>query len=362
VFTARAADSTNLWRVPISVETGQFSGDPEQLTSLASEGGFEFQSPSAAFSGNLLRLAFWNVSANVDVWSVALDPHRGRSLGQIKQLTRGTAVEQWPSISGDGRTMTYNVRVRDNWDVWLMDVESGRETPLVVGPMPELWPKITSDGRRVAYALEDGKKQEIYSLTLGGAVPERMCENCTEPWDWSSDGQYLLYRVGLPRKIGVLGPTRGQQIVLQHPEYSLNVPHFSPDDRWIAFSAGRSFAAGTTLFVAPFRGNSEIPSAEWRTISDSSDTFVAAAGWSPDGRLLYFMSERDGSRCLWAQRLDDATKRPQGPPFEVQPFHQPQVRLAAQWQPGAAGTGITRDRMIFSWVTTGGNIWMAEVK
>lgn len=258
--------------------------------------------------------------------------------------------------------MTYNVRVRDNWDVWLMDVESGRETPLVVGPMAELWPKITSDGRRVAYALEDGKKQEIYSLTLGGAVPEKMCENCTEPWDWSSDGQYLLYRVGLPRKIGVLGPTPGQQIVLQHPEYSLNVPHFSPDDRWIAFSAGRSYAAGTRLFVAPFRGKSEIPSAEWRTISDSADTFVAAAGWSPDGSLLYFMSERDGSRCLWAQRLDDATKRPQGPPFEVQPFHQPQVRLTAQWQPGAAGTGITRDRMIFSWVTTGGNIWMAEVR
>jgi eukaryotic-like serine/threonine-protein kinase len=129
-----------------------------------------------------------------------------------------------------------------------------------------------------------------------------------------------------------------------------------------SFSAGRGYTAGTTLFIAPFRGKSEIPAAEWRTISESADTFVAAAGWSPDGSLVYFMSETDGSRCLWAQRLDDATKRPLGPPFEVQPFHQPQVRLAAQWQPGAAGTAITRDRMIFTWVTTGGNIWMAEVK
>jgi WD40-like Beta Propeller Repeat len=81
----------------------------------------------------------------------------------------------------------------------------------------------------------------------------------------------------------------------------------------------------SVLFIAPFRGKAEIPFAEWQVVSDSSDSINSAAGWSPDGNLLYFMSERDGSHCLWAQRLD-AAKRPQGQPFEVQPFHYPQVR------------------------------------
>jgi hypothetical protein len=32
------------------------------------------------------------------------------------------------------------------------------------------------------------------------------------------------------------------------------------------------------------------------------------------------------------------------------------------WQPGAAGTSIGRDRIVFSKVAPSGNIWMAEVK
>ena len=363
VFSASAGVSTNLWRVHISSETGLLSGVPEQLTFLATEAGFGFQSPSAALSGDVLRVAFWNVTANVDLWSLPLDANEGRPVGQMRQLTRNAAIEQWGSLSADGKAMTYNVRTRENWDVWLMDLESGRQEPLAVGPFAEVWPKITRDGRRVAYALEDGKKQEIYILTLGAAVPEKVCDNCTEPWDWSSDGQYLLYRTGLPRKIGVVGSTAGGHIVLQHPKYSLHVPRFSPDDRWIAFSAGESGTTGDAggLFIAPFRGKAEIPVAEWQVVSDGSDSLTAAAGWSPDGNLFYFMSERDGSRCLWAQRLD-AAKRPQGRPFEVQPFHYPQVRSMGLWQPGAAGTSMGKDSIVFSKAEASGNIWMAEVK
>ena len=363
VFSATAGASTNLWRLRISPETGLLSGVPEQLTFLATEAGFGFQAPSAALSGDVLRVAFWNVTANVDLWSLPLDANEGRPVGQMRQLTHNAAIEQWGSLSADGKAMTYNVRTRVNWDVWLMDLESGRQEPLAVGPLAEIWPKITRDGRRVAYALEDGKKQEIYVLTLGAAVPQKVCDNCTEPWDWSSDGQHLLYRTGLPSKIGVVGSTAGGNIVLHHPQYSLNVPRFSPDDRWIAFSAEESATSGgaDVLFIAPFRGTAEIPFAEWQVVSDSSDSLSAAAGWSPDGNLLYFMSERDGSRCLWAQRLD-AAKRPQGQPFEVQPFHTPQVRSMGLWQPGAAGTSMGKGSIVFSKVEASGNIWMAEVK
>lgn len=228
-------------------------------------------------------MAFWNVTANVDLWSLALDANAGKSSGQMRQLTSDAATEQWGSLSADGRAMTYNVRTRESWDVWLMDLDSGRQEPLVVGPWGEVWPKITRDGRRVAYALEDGKKkQEIYILTIGAAVPEKVCDNCTEPWDWSSDGRHLLYRTGLPRKIGVVGSTAGGHIVLQHTQYSLHAPRFSPDDRWIAFSAGASGTTGdaAVLFIAPFRGKAEIPVAEWQGVSDGYSARPKRAGIS----------------------------------------------------------------------------------
>ena len=46
------------------------------------------------------------------------------------------------------------------------------------------------------------------------------------------------------------------------------------------------------------------------------------AYWSPDGNLLYYLSDRDGFRCIWAQSLNPATKHPEGEAFTVLHFHQ----------------------------------------
>ncbi len=360
LFSATSGASANLWQVRVSSATGQLHDAPRQLTSMASGAGLGLQA-SAALSGDSLRVAFWNVTANVDVWTLMVDSNRGKPLGQMSRLTRNAAIEQWASLSADGRKMAYNVRGQDSWDVWLMDLESGRQMPLAVGPSSELFPKITRDGSRVAYAVQDGKTQTISILSLGAAVPEKVCDDCTEPWDWSSDGRHLLYREGLPRKIGVLGSTGGKKIVLERQKYSLNSPHFSPDDRWIFFAAEPGLFGASTLYIAPFEGERNVPVDEWRVITVSS-TFHSPAGWSADGNLLYFMSERDGFRCLWAQRLHPTSRQALGAPFEVQPFHRAQVRSPGMWQPGAAGIAMARDRISFSMVEAAGNIWMAQVK
>ena len=362
LFTATAHASANLWRMQISPDTGQLSGAPEQLTFLASEPGVSLQ-PSVATSGGLLSIAFWNLTANVDVWSLVLDANEGTPVGPLKRLTRNAAVEQWASLSGDGRRMAYNVRKGLNWDVWIMDLESGRQTPLAVGPYADLWPKITRDGSRVAYAVEDGKTQEIRIHTLGVTVPQTVCQGCTEPWDWSSDGEHLLYRTGIPRKIGSLSSSGTATVVFEHPDYSLNAPRFSPDDRWVMFAAHQGPIGDTgIMFVAPFRANTPIPIEEWRVVSEGIHTHNSPVGWSPDGTLIDFMSERDGSRCLLAQRLNPATKQPVGAPFEVQPFHHPQVRSMPLWQPGSAGTALGGHTFTFSRVEASGAIWMAQVR
>src|SRR5262249_60986212 len=44
------------------------------------------------------------------------------------------------------------------------------------------------------------------------------------------------------------------------------------------------------------------------------------SGWSPDGGVIYFRSDRDGFQCIWSQKLD-SVKRPAGSPVAVQHFH-----------------------------------------
>jgi len=84
------------------------------------------------------------------------------------------------------------------------------------------------------------------------------------------------------------------------------------------------------------------------------------AQWSPDGSLLYFLSERDGFRCIWSQRLDRRTKHAMGEPFAVYHFHHSQQSLTSLGSPGKVGLSVTKDGLLFSLSQTTGNIWMAK--
>jgi Tol biopolymer transport system component len=172
---------------------------------------------------------------------------------------------------------------------------------------------------------------------------------------WSSDGTKVLYDWGIPRYIGLLQVAAGKTMqVVKHPKYGLIQGRFSPDDRWISFLCMRG-AGGHAVMVAPFRGPAVIPESQWIAVSDGS-AFDMRPRWSPDGNLLYYHSNRDGFRCLWAQRLDPGTKRPLGGPFCVRHFHSPRRSLAPLPE-AFMSISVGRDRIILSLQERTGNIW-----
>jgi hypothetical protein len=130
---------------------------------------------------------------------------------------------------------------------------------------------------------------------------------------------------------------------------------FSPDDRWIAFLLRRG--SGLRIFVAPYDGTVKRED-QWVAITDGRYADHLPY-WSPDGGLLYFYSDRDGSICLWAQRLEPETKHPVGQPMVVQHFHtdKPALKNVPLIQ---RGMSLTRDRIILAAGEATGNIWMAE--
>lgn len=78
---------------------------------------------------------------------------------------------------------------------------------------------------------------------------------------------------------------------------------------------------------------------------------------SPDGNLLYFVSDRDGFRCIWAQRRAQ-TKRPIDRPFAVYHFHQTSRRLSHNV--GRIGVAVARDKIVLALEELRGNVWMLE--
>jgi hypothetical protein len=108
--------------------------------------------------------------------------------------------------------------------------------------------------------------------------------------------------------------------------------------------------------VAKVRDGSVVDDSEWVTIAEDGD----APAWSPDANLLYFWSSRDGSPCLWAQRLDPLTKRPNGLPVAIQHFHS----RGLSWRNlylGAPDIAVAGDKIVFNLGEHSGNVWMTEL-
>ena len=108
--------------------------------------------------------------------------------------------------------------------------------------------------------------------------------------------------------------TRDKVLLLSDPSYDVGQARFSPDGRWIAFT-GRMDSGRSQLFLAPFREQAPANSKEWIPLTDGK-RWERSPQWSPDGKLIYFASSRDGYRCVWAQRLDGASK-PAGEAFAL---------------------------------------------
>jgi hypothetical protein len=103
-----------------------------------------------------------------------------------------------------------------------------------------------------------------------------------------------------------------------------------------------------------------VPRDQWIPIT-AGDAEDLEPAWSPNASMLYYLSDRDGFRCIWARRLDAATRRPIGDPIEVAAFHT--ARASLKRLPGTTGlTGLTvvPGRLVFALGELTGNIWLEE--
>jgi eukaryotic-like serine/threonine-protein kinase len=357
-FAADRGDSRNIWEVHISPTTFGVADSPQRLTSSA---GTE-DLPSVSVSS---RMAYCNLSANVDVWSLPLDHRNGNAAGELRRVTESTFLDIQPAISVDGRRLVFASTRMGNFDVWAKDLGTGEETALTIAPAFESKPAITADGSKVAYNDWASGKPIIKVAPLadhsGSGISTTVCDDdCYLAWDWSPDKKYLLYWPGNRKQIGVLDVVSLRKtIALKHSEYTVLRASFSPDGRWIAFDAIKE-PEGPRLFIAPFQGMSASGSDTWVAISKGG-SLDTTPRWSPDGNWLYFVSSRDGYHCLWRQRLVPRTKQPLGEATGVYHLHGAR-RSILSLPPSYRDISVARDKVVFSMHERTGNIWMVEGK
>jgi hypothetical protein len=125
----------------------------------------------------------------------------------------------------------------------------------------------------------------------------------------------------------------------------------------VVFSMARQGRA-RRLYLAPFTDDA-VPETEWTLIVDGAD-FERQPFWAPNGNFIYFLSEPDGFRCIWAQRVDMANRKAVGTPFAV--HHPHEFRSSLEPIPDVAhiGLSVANGQMFYASFELQSNVWMAE--
>jgi eukaryotic-like serine/threonine-protein kinase len=333
-----------VWSVQIDLRDFSASG-ARRLTF----GPGEASEPSVARDG---LVAFVGSTSTQGIWALPIDPEAATVRGEPTPLTRGVGPYGRGSFSADGRLLTYQ-SVRTGVSILVHDVKTARVTDLGVSARP-YGPVLSPDGTHVAFPTADGGAAIVPS---GGGTVRRLCDSC-ETGTWTSDSRRVFWSGLRTRDIHLLdlaSNTTSQP--LERGSDATNRPHVSPDDRWLAF---RAFDArrGAQVFVAPML-DTPVPPSAWINISGEFERDARPTAWSPRARMIYFLSSRDGFRCLYARPWDNERGQPRGPVQLVRHFHNlrnPGGGGASVISTGA-GDAISLNRFVFDFEVTRGDVW-----
>jgi serine/threonine protein kinase/Tol biopolymer transport system component len=366
VLSTGLIDQSSIWSVRLASNPWRIDGEPQQLT-IAS--GAEAQPSVARGPDGIARLALTTASTpgNTHIWALPVRANEGKVTGEMERLTSSVVENQYASISADGSKLVFSSDRQRNQDIILKDLRTGAETTLTSTEVNEFSPFLSIDNSKVLYYVfrPDSKPSfSFWVVSATGGVPRQVCADCDGPlYAWSNDATKVIWRdqpSDRPGRVRVRDIDSGRdKVLVEHQQYAITFPRLSPDDRWMLFQTVIT-QTQRQIFVAPVAGWQAAPESSWIPITNGH-TPDRQAVWAPGGTLVYFLSERDGFRCFWAQRLDAATKRPKGEPFVVQHFHEARRSFDPDRFAGIQ-LSIGPDKLVFPNQERTGNIWLATLE
>jgi len=234
------------------------------------------------------------------------------ALGRSEQLTTEAGLEIQAAISPDGKLVAYSAGNSARMRIFLRPVGGGRTIPLsddssAVETQARWSPDgnsllfLTRRGVSVAPALGGNSRPVVAPGPTGARVMTAT---------WSPDGLEIAFVRGDTLQVQPLSGGTGRPITTAERLHSCS---WSPDGRWIACVSGNTSAvipgsgfgnrAPSDIVIVPATGGDPVP--------------LHAGGvnqspiWSPDGRHLFFLSDRDGPLDVYAVTLS-SSGRPRG--------------------------------------------------
>ena len=245
-------------------------------------------------------------------------PHRAPELPwqHFSRITEAAGVETSPTISPDGTTVAYVMRVNGSWDIYAQRVGGRNATPIVNDPKrDEGAPAYSPDGTLIAFHESD----EDGGIFIAGATGESVRRLTDFGFDpaWSPDGKKIAFSTEEVREPAARQTTSALYVVdvaggtpKKIVESDAIQPSWSPaGDRivyWSNNGGQRDSLPSCPAEARPYNVTND-PALDWSPV------------WAPDGASVYFSSDRGGAMNLWRIAIDQSTgqlqaRRCQSPP------------------------------------------------
>ena len=233
-------------------------------------------------------------------------PGAGTALRVVDLKPESTLVGSQfdPRLSPDGERLAFAWSASEQGlpDIWVQEVGGDEPMRLTDDPGLERLPTWSPDGTSIAFvrASASGEDCGIFRTPSIGGRSDRIadCFPSMRYLDWSPEGTHLVASAG--REPGLLAlelidiaSGRSRQLTDPTGDGAQDRwPHFSPDGQQIAFSrvVGR---ARHDVMTIPTSGGSP------RTLTQDSWGQVRGVAWAPDGKSIFYSSNRDGRYSLW---------------------------------------------------------------
>jgi tricorn protease len=224
-----------------------------------------------------------------------------------------------PSLSPDGREIAF----ASGGAIWTVPAAGGDAHLLIADPGTASRPIYSPDGSQLAFLSTRTGDGDIYLFTFATGDLRRLTysDQLDQLDGWSRDGQWIYFSSAaddiarLPDvfRVSVQGGTPLEVSRERYLSEFDSAP--SPDGQTVALCAkGISFAQWwrnghahideTEIWLKP------IADAQKASVLIPADAKHAWPMWSPDGKTLYFMSDKSGAQNIWSVALPGSEPKP----------------------------------------------------
>ena len=204
----------------------------------------------------------------------------------------GLSVAADPQISPDGSQVAYVRRTNDIMtdsavsSIWLVNVSTGAQTPLITGEGSHGSPRWSPDGERLAYiSTQSGGGPELHVRWMGSGASANITALPESPSgiSWSPDGTRIAYTARVPAKSLSLGSAPPKPDGAQWKE----APMITDAVTYRFDGAGYRKPGFTQIFLVSASGGAP------RQLTFGDRNHSGTLEWAPDGKTLLISGNRD---------------------------------------------------------------------